>query len=94
MRSGLKIKPLIQVAAQERNMRAGTENTIGICALGKAFEVATSEMAEDQKKVESLKQYIIDEIKSIVPGVKFLGRSAELDKSSYTVLSIAFPKDC
>lgn len=92
VRSGLKIKPLIQGGAQERNMRAGTENTIGICALGKAFEVATSEMAEDQKKVESLKQYIIDEIKSIVPGVKFFGRSAELDKSLYTVLSIAFPK--
>lgn len=92
VRSGLKIKPLIQGGAQERNMRAGTENTIGICALGKAFEVATSEMVEDQKKVETLKQYIIDEIKSIVPGVKFFGRSAELDKSLYTVLSIAFPK--
>jgi len=92
VRSGLKIKPLIQGGAQERNMRAGTENTIGICALGKAFEVATSEMSEDQKKVEALKQYIIDEIKSIVPGVKFFGRSAELDKSLYTVLSIAFPK--
>ena len=39
-------------------MRAGTENTIGICALGKA-ELALDEMAEDQKKVEGLKQYII-----------------------------------
>jgi len=92
VRAGLKINPLIQGGAQERNMRAGTENTIGICALGKAFEVATSEMSEDRKKVEGLKKYIIDEIKSIVPEVRFFGRSAELDKSLYTVLSIAFPK--
>lgn len=92
VRSGLKIKPLIQGGAQERSMRAGTENTIGICALGKAFELALDEMAEDQKKVEGLKQYIIKEVQSIVPGVKFFGRSGELDKSLYTVLSIAFPK--
>ena len=92
VRSGLKIKPLIQGGAQERNMRAGTENTIGIVALGKAFEIATTEMAEDQKKVEVLKQRVIDGVKRIVPNVKFFGRSAELDKSLYTVLSIAFPK--
>lgn len=92
VRSGLKIKPLIQGGAQERNMRAGTENTIGICALGKAFEIATSEMAEDQKKIEELKQYVIDEVRNIVPGVRFFGRSGELDKSLYTVLSIAFPR--
>lgn len=92
VRNGLKIKPLIQGGAQERNMRAGTENTIGICGLGKAFEIATSEMAEDQKRIEALKQRVIDQVKEIVPGVRFFGRSAELDKSLYTVLSIAFPK--
>jgi len=92
VRSGLKIKPLIQGGAQERNMRAGTENTIGICALGKAFEIANEEMAEDQKRIESLKTKVIQEVQKIVPGVKFFGRSAELDKSLYTVLSIAFPK--
>lgn len=92
VRNGLKIKPLIQGGAQERNMRAGTENTIGICGLGKAFEIATSEMAEDQKRIEALKQRVIDDVKEIVPGVKFFGRSAELENSLYTVLSIAFPK--
>lgn len=92
VRNGLKIKPLIQGGAQERNMRAGTENTIGICGLGKAFEIATSEMAEDQKRIEVLKQRVIKEVKEIVPGVKFFGRSAELENSLYTVLSIAFPK--
>lgn len=91
VKSGLKIKPLIQGGAQERNLRAGTENTIGICALGKAFEIATNEMGEDQRKIESLKQRVISEVKRIVPGVKFFGRSAELDNSLYTVLSIAFP---
>jgi cysteine sulfinate desulfinase/cysteine desulfurase-like protein len=45
-----------------------------------------------RKKVEALKQRVIDGVKRIVPDVKFFGRSAELDKSLYTVLSIAFPK--
>jgi cysteine desulfurase len=92
VRGGLKIKPLIQGGAQERNMRAGTENTIGICALGKAFEIAHEEMAADQKKIEMLKMKVIEGVKELVPGVKFFGRSAELDHSLYTVLSIAFPK--
>ena len=92
VKSGLKVKPFIQGGGQERNLRAGTENTIGICALGKAFEIATNEMAQDQKKVEALKTRVIQEVQRIVPGVKFFGRSAELDKSLYTVLSIAFPK--
>ena len=92
VKSGLKVKPFIQGGGQERNLRAGTENTIGICALGKAFEIATSEMAVDQKKVEALKLRVIQEVQRVVPGVKFFGRSAELDKSLYTVLSIAFPK--
>lgn len=92
VRSGLKIKPFIQGGAQERNMRAGTENTIGICALGKAFEIALAEMEEDQKKVEALKLRIIEGIQAAVPEAKFFGRSAQLDASLYTVLNIAFPK--
>ena len=63
VRSNLKIKPLIQGGAQERNMRAGTENTIGICGLGKAFELAIDGMAEDQRKVEELKKYIIKKLR-------------------------------
>ena len=50
------------------------------------------EMSEDEKHVEALKKYVIDGVKEIVPGVKFFGRSAELDRSLYTVLSIAIPK--
>ena len=91
VRNGVGIKPHIQGGAQERNMRAGTENTIGICALGKAFEIATDNMAKDKAYVEDLKQAVIEGIREIIPGVKFFGNSAELDKSLYTVLSIAVP---
>lgn len=92
VRSGLKVKPLIQGGGQERNMRAGTENTIGIVALGKAFEIAHEEMEADRKKVEALKTKVIEGVRAAVPGVKFFGRSAELDRSLFTVLNIAFPK--
>ncbi len=92
VRSGLKIKPFIQGGAQERNLRAGTENTLGICALGKAFEIALEEMAADQAKVEALKGRLIEGVKEAVPEARFFGRSAQMDASLYTVLNIAFPK--
>jgi cysteine desulfurase len=92
VRQGLKITPFVQGGAQERNMRAGTENTVGIVAMGKAFEIAVSEMAHDQVQIEKLKQKVIKGVINLVPEARFFGRSAELDKSLYTVLNIAFPR--
>jgi cysteine desulfurase len=37
MRNGAVVKPMLMGGAQERNMRAGTENIIGIVALAKAM---------------------------------------------------------
>lgn len=37
----IKINPLLHGGAQERNMRAGTENLYGIVGLAKALEMAT-----------------------------------------------------
>src|SRR6185369_2261975 len=37
----VKIKPLVHGGAQERNMRAGTENVYGIVGFSKALEMAT-----------------------------------------------------
>jgi cysteine desulfurase len=52
MRSGSVLKPMIVGGAQERNMRAGTENIIGIVALAKAMEVAYRDLDEHQHHVQ------------------------------------------
>ena len=47
VKEGIKIEPLIYGGGQERNLRAGTENTYGIVGFAKALELA---MAEYEKR--------------------------------------------
>jgi cysteine desulfurase len=85
-----KLKPMITGGAQERNMRAGTENIHGIVGLAKATEIAHRDMEAHQNYVTDLKMYMVDQLKSAIPGVHFNGDSAKKD-SLYTVLSVCFP---
>lgn len=86
-----KIHPLIHGGAQERNMRGGTENVIGIIGISKALEIAYEDMAEHQAHVESIKKHFIKSLTQEIPGVGFNGLSADMDKSLYTVLSVSLP---
>ena len=54
------INPLIYGGAQERNMRAGTENLYGIVGMAKAMEVAYRDLEKDKEYVSGLKYYMID----------------------------------
>lgn len=86
----LKMTPLIHGGAQERGLRGGTENLIGIAGITKALELANHDIAEHQNYVQGLKSYMIDELKKRIPGVEFHGET-EPSKSLYTVLNVKFP---
>lgn len=86
-----KIHPFIHGGAQERNMRGGTENVIGIIGITKALELAYSEMESHQRHVTSLKNHFINSISEAIPDVLFNGLSNDLDKSLYTVLNVSLP---
>jgi len=86
----VKIHPFILGGGQERNMRAGTENIYGIVGFAKALELAMTNYEEDSKYIQSLKTYMIDQLRRELNCVSFNG-DAE-GKSLYTVLSAAFPK--
>ncbi len=86
----VKINPLMQGGAQERNMRAGTENLYGIVGFAKALEMATANHEEDSAHIGTLKYYMYDELRKHIPGVAFNGDV--LGRSLYTVLSVSFPK--
>ena len=86
----LKISPLIYGGAQERNMRGGTENIYGIVGLAKALEIATTHMEEHKNYISGLKDYMIDQLRKVIPEVNFNGA---YDKQSlYTVLSVCLPE--
>ncbi len=60
IRKGVKIKNLIHGGQQEKGKRAGTENVIGIAALGKAIELAVSEMEDTTERLKCLRDKIIN----------------------------------
>ncbi|MBL4709640.1 MAG: cysteine desulfurase [Flavobacteriales bacterium] len=90
MKSNIHLKPMITGGAQERNMRAGTENIYGIVGLTKALELAYDNLEEHQKQIQSVKSYMIDRLKKEIPDVQFNGDSESGD-SLYTVLNVCFP---
>jgi cysteine desulfurase len=91
VRKDKKIHPFIHGGAQERNMRGGTENVIGIIGTAKALEIAYEEMEGHQKHVEGVKNYFISQITNEIPGLSFNGLSADLSKSLYTVVNVSLP---
>lgn len=87
----IKINPLLCGGAQERNMRAGTENMYGIVGFAKALELATQRYEADSDHIKSLKQYMAAKLKENFPSVCFNGDTN--GSSLYTVLNVGFPRN-
>jgi cysteine desulfurase len=86
----VRIHPYIHGGAQERNMRAGTENVYGIVGFARALELATAGFEADAAYIKSLKVYMMEQLKRQLKGIFFNGDP--LGRSLYTVLSVSFPK--
>lgn len=84
------ISPLIHGGAQERNMRAGTENIYGIVGFGKALELATAAYEQDRAYIHGLKLHMMEQLQHRVEDVSFNGDPT--GDSLYTVLNVGFPK--
>lgn len=91
IRKSTHIKAQIHGGTQERSLRAGTENVVGIAGLGKAFEISVENMPKFSVQIQEIKDYAIAELTRNIPGILFNGRSAEKDKSLYTILSVSLP---
>lgn len=86
----VQIKPYMQGGAQERNMRAGTENLYGIVGYAKALELAMDTYEQDSTYVAELKQYMITLLEENIEDVSFNG---DYNGSSlYTILNVSLPK--
>lgn len=73
IRKGTNIGPLIYGGSQEREMRAGTENTIGIVGFGEAVRVMKERRDKDKKRIAKLSEQLKKGIEEKISKVKFNG---------------------
>jgi cysteine desulfurase len=70
LKKGTRVWPVIDGGAQERGVRAGTENVAGIVGMGKACELLGQRMDEDNARIlalrERLRQGIVDHIQYLL----------------------------
>ena len=93
IRKTSRLSPFICGGPQERGLRAGTESVHNIVGMTKALEVSCDKINQESKYIRSIKEYAINELKSIFPKIHFNGLSGNLDKSTYTILNVCFPLD-
>jgi len=77
IRKGIRISNLIYGGAQERGLRAGTENLPSIVGLGKAIELAVAELPEYSKRLTALRDKLIDGILNNIPDVQLNGHRTQ-----------------
>ena len=87
----IKIHPFMEGGAQERNMRAGTENIYGIVGFAKALEMATANYEIESRHIQGLKTHMIERLENEFEGIVFNGDVN--GQSLYTVLNVGFPEN-
>lgn len=73
VRKGIRVNPFIRGGSQERNRRAGTENTPGIMGLAKAIELAMANMEERTRKNIKLREKLIEGLFERIDGIRLNG---------------------
>lgn len=91
IRKATALKGIITGGPQERSLRAGTENVAGIVGLGKALELCINNMKAYADHIREIKEYAIERLSKELPSIKFNGRSAEMENSVDSVLSVLLP---
>ena len=88
VKEGIEFSRIQDGGHQENNKRAGTENVAGIVGLGKAIEIANSNIENYNSKLKKLRNYFISEITSKYPRAKINGDLANRLPGN---INISFP---
>ena len=76
VRSGTSIEPLFYGGHAERDRRPGTENVPGIVGMGKAAELARTQLEADATRIGSLRDHLERALLEKVPAVRVNGDPA------------------
>ena len=87
IRSGIKLSSLIHGGNQERNRRAGTENTFGIIAMANALKNSYETLETDSLYVKSLRDRLLSLILENIEGSHING---DMDNRLFNNINIYF----
>jgi cysteine desulfurase len=73
IRNGVIIDSYVNGGLQENNRRAGTENVAGIVGLGKAIELATTDINIKSQKISKIRNGFIKDIIESIPNYELNG---------------------
>lgn len=73
VKSGIKFQKLIDGGHQEKNKRAGTENTASIVGIANALELAYENLDKHNKNIKELRDYYESQVKERIPYIKING---------------------
>lgn len=86
VRNKIKLTPQIHGGGHEQGLRSGTLNVPGIIALAKANEIASEEMASNQRKISALRYQLEGELLKL-PNTSING---DLENRIYNTTNICF----
>ena len=90
VKSPLFFKSYIAGGRQERTMRAGTENFVGICGMAKALKLALKNIDNTVEYVLAIKNELISGLEKEIPDILFNGSA--IQNSLYSLISVSLPK--
>ena len=73
VKDNIDFEKFINGGHQEKNKRAGTENTAGIVGLGKAAELAQQNLTQHIGNVKELRNYYVEEVNKKISDIKVNG---------------------
>lgn len=73
IRKGVRLDSVIHGGAQERGLRAGTENVPAIVGLGKAIELAAADLDAKAEHIARMRDRLMDGLLDAIPGLRING---------------------
>jgi cysteine desulfurase NifS/selenium donor protein len=89
IKNGIRLEKFMHGADHEQNLRAGTENVLEIVGLGKACDLARTELEKNAAHYRLCRDKLHELLEAGLPGIKLNGHP---EKRLPNTLSISFPK--
>lgn len=89
IRDGLNLEPSVFGGGQEKGLRSGTENTLGIFGFSKAIEILSHNFMEELQHKEKLRNLLINQLSNNISDYVI---NTPLDNSVNAVLNVSFLK--